>query len=732
MPNSAEPPIAPTEPVVRQMHGLEITDDYAWMRDATDPRFLSYVRAERAHYDRATEHLNDLRDALFAETAGRLLPTDESVSWRRGDLFYYMKSVTGSEYEQFMSTRDPAEPGRVVLDDASLATEPGGYVAVEVREVSPDNRVLAYSYDTDGDEVYTLRFRDIGTGADLPDVVSRSSEGGAWSSDSTSFFYTVHDELYRPYQVWRHRMGTDSGDDTLVYVEDDARFSLFVRASTSGDYVFIDMESRDTTETLFVRADRPEDPARPVRPRAKGVEYQVDHLRSSVPGAGSDAATDGAAGGAFVIATNLGATEFRLMTAPVDAPSEWRELAASRAGERLGPPRAFAGHLVLPVRRDGFPLLRIVDVSLSEGDVALGPEREITAGIEAGRIAMTEHHEYDAGYVTVEVESIIEPPAWYDVDLATGTRTLRKRLDVPGYDATAYRTARHDAPAADGTLVPVTLAWRSDTPLDGTAPCLVWGYGAYEACDDPWFDPALVSALDRGVVFALSSPRGGGENGRRWWLNGHLAAKANTFTDHVAVANWLAGAAPNAAGGTGDAADGHAALIDPERIVTRGLSAGGLLQAAALNAAPRRWRAVVAEVPFVDVIGSMSDPSIPLTINEWEEWGDPRKPDEFAWMYAYSPYDNMPPSPRPRMLVTAAMHDPRVLVHEPTKWVAKLRATASPGDELFFRVELGAGAHTGPAGRYAHVRYEAEVYAFILDALGSATRQPDGVDERDR
>ena len=244
----------------------------------------------------------------------------------------------------------------------------------------------------------------------------------------------------------------------------------------------------------------------------------------------------------------------------------------------------------------------------------------------------------------------------------------------------------------------------------------MWGYGAYESCDDPWFDPGLVSLLDRGVVYALTSPRGGGENGRHWWLDGHLAAKSNTFTDHVAVANWLAGAAPDATGGTGSA--DHAPLVDPARIVTRGLSAGGLLQAAALNVAPRRWCAVVAEVPFVDVIGSMSDPSIPLTINEWEEWGDPRKPDEFAYMYAYSPYDNLPPSPRPRMLVTAALHDPRVLVHEPTKWVAKLRATGKPGDDLLFRVELGAGAHTGPAGRYAHVRYEAEVYAFVLYAMG--------------
>ncbi|HEY1488926.1 MAG TPA: prolyl oligopeptidase family serine peptidase, partial [Micromonosporaceae bacterium] len=283
---------------------------------------------------------------------------------------------------------------------------------------------------------------------------------------------------------------------------------------------------------------------------------------------------------------------------------------------------------------------------------------------------------------------------------------------VPVYDAAAYRTERRHAPAPDGALVPVTLAYRADTPLDGTAPCLMWGYGAYESCDDPEFDPMLASLLDRGFVFAQTHPRGGGENGRGWWLDGHLEHKHHTFSDHLAAANWLAGAAPDATGGSGDGA-----LVDGSRIVTRGLSAGGLLQTRCLALAPARWAAVVAEVPFVDVIGSMSDPSIPLTVNEWDEWGDPRKPEEFAWMHAYSPYDHMPSSPRPPVLVTAALHDPRVMVHEPTKYVARMRATAKPGDRLLFRVEMGAGAHTGPAGRYAHFRYEAEVYAFVLDSL---------------
>jgi oligopeptidase B len=288
-------------------------------------------------------------------------------------------------------------------------------------------------------------------------------------------------------------------------------------------------------------------------------------------------------------------------------------------------------------------------------------------------------------------------------------------LTVPGYDPSAYRTERRHAPAADGTLVPVTLAYRADTPLDGTAPCLMWGYGAYESCDDPEFEPAIISLLDRGVIYAQTHPRGGGENGRAWWLGGRLESKHNTFTDHLAVANWLAGVAPDATSGSGPDA-----LVDGSRIATRGLSAGGLLQAACATLAPNRWAAVVAEVPFVDVIGSMLDPTIPLTVNEWDEWGDPRRPADFAWMRAYSPYDNLPASPRPPLLVTASLHDARVLVHEPAKYVARMRASAKPDDLMLFRVELGAGAHTGPSGRYAHYRYESEVYAFVLSHLGLA------------
>jgi oligopeptidase B len=681
-------PVAPVVPETRAMHGVEWTDGYAWMRDHGDERLAAHLRAERAHYDRATRHSANLRDQLLHEHTRRLPGTEESVPWRRGDFFYYLRSVTGREYEQFMCKRDLAETGRVLLDPAEFAAGTEGFVEIGVREPSPDGRLLAYSVDTDGDEVYRMRFRDITTGTDLPDEIPRTYYTGAWSADSSCFFYTVHDELYRPHEVWRHTVG---GGDERVLAEPDARFEVAVRATRSGRWIVIEATSRDTGETWLVPADRPDEAPRSVRPRRTGVEYRLDH--SADPDA-------------FLVVTNDGASEFHLLRAPGGDPGTWSPLpsagpdaargvpaGAARPGERLVACHVLAGRLLLELRRDGFPLLRVVDR-------ATGAEREITASVPAGVVALDVPFEYADPAVVVREESLVQPPAWYRVDLATGDRTLVRRRDVPGYDPARYRTGRRHAPAADGTPVPVTLAWREDTPLDGTAPALLWGYGAYESCDDPFFDPALPSLLDRGVVYALTHPRGGGENGRAWWQGGRLANKATTFTDHIAVADHLA-----------------AGVVDPARIATRGLSAGGLLQGAVWSMRPDRWCAVVAEVPFVDVVTTMLDPDIPLTVNEWDEWGDPRDPEVFALMRSYAPYENPPAGPRPPLLVTAAVHDPRVMVHEPAKWVARLRTTAGPDDVLLFRVETGAGAHTGPAGRYAHAAYEAEILAFLLTHL---------------
>ncbi len=463
-----------------------------------------------------------------------------------------------------------------------------------------------------------------------------------------------------------------------------------MEGSRSGAYVVLTSESRDTTEVRLVPTDDPRATPRLVQERRERVQYAVAHA----PGPERDE---------LLIVTNDGATEFRLARARTDQPdrAHWEELVGEDPAERLLHADVFARHVVLTLRREGSPALRILPRDGSQTAIDVHP------GVPAGTIRMGVNEEYDTDHVLVEVDSYTEPTAWYRVDLDTGARTLVKRLEVPGYDATRYTSERVWFPAADGEPVPTVVVRHVDTPLDGTAPCLLWGYGAYEAVgaapdvDEVYFHPQLASLLDRGVVFAHAEVRGGGEGGRRWWLEGSTRHKQNTFGDFVAAADGLA--------------DG---VVDGRRIVARGLSAGGLLMGAVFSQAPRRWLGVVAEVPFVDVVNTMLDESIPLTTQEWDEWGDPRRPADFAWMLAYAPYENIPPAAdRPRLLVTGAVHDARVMFWEPAKWAARLRASGSLDDRLLLRMELGAGAHIGPSGRYGHLAYEAEVYAWVLDTF---------------
>jgi oligopeptidase B len=683
-------PSAPVERTVHLQHGVERVDDYFWLRDAKRQQTSHYLRAERAFYDARMEHTRPLRESIFDEMDSRTVPTDQSVSWRDNGSVYYTQTVPGKEYEQFVRSDTEEFTAQLLLDENILAAG-SEYFALGVREVSPDGALLAYSFDLDGSEVYQMRLRDLRTGRDLPDLFPGTYYGAAWSADSTTLFYVVQDGAYRPHQVWRHRVGTSADADVLVFAETDERFEVTVESSRSGGVIVISTVSKDSSEVWLVPGDRPDEVAMVVAARRPHVLYSVGHLPRPD-------------GDVLVIVTDVDAQEFRLMRAPLTAPASWTEMVEYDPAERLVAAEVFAAHVVLTLRRDGSPLLRIL--SVGGGASALGAI-DVPPGIIAGTIALGRNDEFDTSSVLVSVESYAEPTVWYDVDLATGDRLVRKRQLVPGYDRTRYRSQTIEVPAADGELVAVTLVRHRDTPLDGTAGCLLYAYGAYEDSFEPEFDLALPSMLDRGVVYAHAHVRGGGERGRRWWLAGSLERKQNTFSDFVAVADALA--------------DG---LVDPRGIVARGLSAGGLLMGAAYSQAPGRWAGVVAEVPFVDVVTTMLDESIPLTAQEWEEWGDPRRPDDFAWMLRYSPYDNPPPArERPRLLVTAALHDPRVMFWEPAKWVAKLRATGSTGDEVLLRMELGPGAHSGPSGRFGHLRYEAEVYAWVLDTLArSASR----------
>jgi oligopeptidase B len=704
-PDEAVPPVAPRRPVTSELHGVLRADDYAWMRESGSAELLEHLAQERRYYDARTAHSRPLQDRLFSEMSSRMLPADWSVSWSRGGPVYYTRTAVGKEYDLFcMSDRDlPAGTSdgsaaeRVLLDLNELAAG-HDYAALGVCEPSPDGLRLAWSLDTAGDERFELRVRDLATGRDSDPVPGDTYLTCAWSADSSALFYTVPDQLNRPHQVWRLDL---DGRQTLVLDEPDARFEVTVEATRNGRIILIQAESRDTTEISWLPAFDPSAAPRVIWPRRVGIEYAVDHLATAPSPAGPDGpdGPDGAGGdGDLLVLTNDGASEFRVVRVPLAAPDPATavELVPGDPDTRWESVDVIGGFAVVGGRHDAQPFLRVLDLTG-------GGSHDIEADGPAGRVGLSRNADPTARSVRVCVDSLVQPAQWYDVELATSVRRLVKELEVPSYDVQHYRTERFWATAPDGELVPVSLARHEDTPLDGTAPCLLWGYGAYEACYWPEFDPAVVSLLDRGVVYAMAHIRGGGERGRRWWDDGHLATKHHTFSDFVAAADALA--------------DG---LVDGARIVSRGLSAGGLLQGAAMGLAPHRWAAVIAEVPFVDCVNSMLDETVPLTVAEWDEWGDPRRPEDFAWMVAYSPYDNPPTGYRPPLLVTGSVNDPRVLVHEPAKWVARLRATAGPEATapLLFRVELGAGAHAGPAGRYGHLQYEAEVMAYALDAMG--------------
>jgi oligopeptidase B len=687
------------------------------MRAVDSPELLDHLVAERRWYEAATGHLRPLVESLRSEMTGRIPTTDRSVSTRYQGFSYYTVLPAGREYPQLLRDSVPSDVplatksrvsqgssdgndgldrsvetgrGQLLLDANALAAGTD-YFELGLVLVSPDSRLLAYSADRTGEEVYELRFRDLERGEDLDEVVPHTYYGGAWSARSDHFFYTVHDDAYRPHQVWRHAIGTPVADDVLVLAEPDERFELTLRATRSGSLVVVRAASRDTSEVWVLDASDPTGMVRSVGGRRRGIEYDVEH---AVLPDGSHA---------LLLVTNDDATEFRLARCGVPRVDQdhtaWQPVRPEDPDERLERVDAFATHAVLSLRSAGLHRLRILSLdSLDAPGILVDP---LIAG---GTVRLGRNAEPSTPTVTVCDQSYVDPPVWSDLDLTTGGRTERHRQEAPGHRPARYLGERRTFPAPDGTPVPVTLVRHRDTPLDGSAPALLYGYGAYEATDDPEWDPALPSLLDRGVVFAHVHVRGGGEGGRRWWLDGRMSHKQNTFSDYLAVADGLDG------------------LVDGTRLATRGLSAGGLLQGVVFSRRPDRWRAVVAEVPFVDVVTTMFDAGIPLTVNEWDEWGDPRRREDFEWLLGYSPYDNLPAAgTRPDLLVTGALHDPRVRVTEPAKWVAALRDSDPDwSPRCLFRCETAAGAHTGPSGRFGHLAYEAEVYAWVLDRLGVA------------
>ncbi len=696
MPSRDDSDWALAPPVART--GGDQRGPYGWIAEPT-AELIDLLDAERAYYEARTAPLADLRAELAAEMAARVPDTSESASWRCGPFTYREVHAAGAEFPAVVRRSDDG-PDESVIDLQQVAdAHPRAEFHRGELEVSPGGRMLAWSYDIVGDERYRLRFRDLQTGADLPGVIEATYPSGGWSADATTYLYLRTDEVNRPHQVWAHTLGTDPSTDVLVFTEPDERFEVSVDVTRSGAWFVITASSRNTSEVHLLSTAHPAGTPILVRPRSDLVEYFVEHA-------------PGPEGDRFLIVTNLDAESFRIATAPVDAPGDWSEYVAEDPTTRIYEVEAFASAVVVSARREGVGMLTVRPYG--------GVPYDVWPDQAGGLVKLGRNEVFDAEFVTVVQQSFIHPSRTEDVDSASGRRSLRHVERIVGVDPDAYVQERHLARASDGTQVPVVVVRGRDVDLDGLPPLYLYGYGSYEACMDPDFGydwwRSLPSLLDRGVVCAFGQPRGGGELGRRWWLDGNVRAKPNTIDDQAAVADFLADK-----------------FVDGTRIVTRGLSAGGLLQGALYSRRPERFTGIVAEVPFVDVVTTMSDPSLPLTIPEWDEWGNPADPGDREVMMSYSPVDNPPPAnARPALLVTGAVHDTRVLVREPAKWVATLRAgdpdhgagidptSAVSRCTILFRAETGSGAHEGPVGRYSQLDYEAEIYAWILTcfALG--------------
>ena len=695
-----DPALAP--PVARV--GDDRSDPYGWIAEPT-AELVDLLDTERAYYEARVAALAGLRARLAAEMAARVPDTSEYAPWRCGLFTYREVHAAGAEFPTLVRRTGDRGPDESVLDlQMVAAAHPGAEFHRGELEVSPDGQMLAWSYDVVGDERYGLRFRDLRTGADLPGVIEGTFPRGGWSADATTYLYLRTDPVNRPHQVWAHTLGTDPTTDVLLVEEPDERFEVSVDVTRSGAWFVITAASRNTSEVRVLSCAEPTGSPMLVRPREELVEYLVEHA-------------PGPEGDRFLIVTNLYAESFRIATAPVDAPARWNDwnvYGAEDPATRVHQVHAFDSAVVVSARREGVGMLTVCPY----GD----PPYDVWPDQAGGLVTLGRNEVFDADFVTVVQQSFIHPTRHEDVDIASGRHRLRHIEPIVGVDPDAYVQERHVAPTSDGAGVPVVIVRRGDVDLDGRPPLYLYGYGSYEACMDPDFGfdwwRSLPSLLDRGVVCAFGQPRGGGELGRRWWLDGHLRAKPNTFDDQAAVADFLAGELSGGVGGR---------WIDGTRIVSRGLSAGGLLQGVLYSQRPERFAGVIAEVPFVDVIATMSDPSLPLTIPEWDEWGNPADPDDYAVMVSYSPVDNPPPvDARPALLVTGAVHDTRVLVREPAKWVATLRAgdpahgagidptSAVSRRTVLFRAETGSGAHGGPAGRYSQLEYEAEIFAWIL------------------
>jgi oligopeptidase B len=693
-----KPPIAPRHPSRRTLHGVTVTDDYAWLKDAKwqevlrdpsllDPNIRAYLEAENAYAEERLGPTQALQKALVAEMRGRIKEDDSGVPTPDGPFAYLWKFREGGQHQQMGRTPRDGGDMQTILDGDALAKQ-STYFKFGGTRHSPDHRLEAWSADLLGSEFYTVRVRRWDTGEDLPDTLSETSGSVVWGRDGSFFFYVRVDENHRPLKVYRHRLGTAQADDVLVYEEKDAGWFTRIGESASGRFCVVSGGDHDTTEQWLIDLSSPDATPRLVAPREKGVRYSVADRGDEL----------------FILTNEGDAIDFRVATAPLAAPgrANWRELVPHRPGTYILDIELFAGHLARLERANALPSIVI-------RELATGEEHAIAFDETAYALDMVGGYEFDTTTLRFVYSSMTTPSEVYDYDMATRERTLRKRQAVPsGHDPADYVTTRITATAHDGAEVRVSLLHRRDLVRDGRAPLLLYGYGSYGMSMPASFSANRLSLVDRGFVYAIAHIRGGSDQGWSWYLDGKREKKTNTFDDFVAAGRALIEAGYTSAG----------------RVVGHGGSAGGMLMGAVANRAPELFAGIIAEVPFVDVLATMLDDKLPLTPPEWPEWGNPiTDAAAFNYIRSYSPYDNVTAQRYPAILAMAGLTDPRVTYWEPAKWVARLRATMSSGGPVILRTNMGAG-HGGSSGRFSRLDEVAIAYAFALDTVGLAGAAP--------
>lgn len=680
-----EPPVAPRIAHVDTLHGEVRVDDYFWLREKTNPAVISYLDAENTWTASGLKHTEGLQERLYREMLGRIKENDFSVPYREGDWWYYTRTEQGKSYPIFARKRSTLQSSEEVYFDQNAAAEGKKFHALGGMDVSPDGKLLIYLEDTTAFREYTLYVKNLENG-EILDQIPHVWNGTAWADDNRTFFYMTADSAKRGNAVWRHVLGAPRDQDVRVFEENDVLNNAGVFRSRSGRYVFITSDGFTSSEWRMVPTANPTIEPRVIAPRRAGVEYSVEHAE-----------------GFFLIYTNDGATNFKIERAPEDnpGPEHWTDWLPHRDSVFVESVDAFKRFIVVSERAGGLRRLRVTDVSSGKSHYVTFPEA-------AYGVFPAFNPEFNTELYRFSYSSLVTPSSVYDYNLGTRRRTLRKRQEIPsGFNASAYEVRRFFAPARDGVQVPVSLLMKRGTRLDGSSPALLYAYGSYGATTEPTFNSNVLSLVDRGFVYAIAHIRGGQEMGRRWYDDGKMLHKLNTFYDFIDVGEELV----------------RRKYTSPAKMVANGGSAGGLLMGAVANMRPDLFRAIVADVPFVDVINTMMDGSLPLTAQEWEQWGNPRIREQYDYMMRYSPYDNVKRQDYPWMLVTTSLNDSQVMYWEPAKWVARLRANKTDHNPLFFKTNM-AGGHGGSSGRYDRLHEAAFRYAFMLTAIGSQEATP--------